>query len=145
MLKQSQWAQGLVQTPRPQTHGAVHVAHFVFPVTAALSTGDIIEIGELPPFARITDAVIFSEGTFTGITGTVGIMSGEYGNLDESRTSDDLIFDGADMTTFARLEKKEALLLAPTDMPRGIGVKVSGAVPGAAADKKIHLLLSYTQ
>ncbi|MBB76624.1 MAG: hypothetical protein CMJ75_19125 [Planctomycetaceae bacterium] len=143
-LKQSAWAKGIVQTPRPQTHGAVHVALFTFIVDAALASADVIEIGELPPFARIVDARVFTEGTFTGITGTVGIVSGEYGYMDDARTSNDVIFSGADLTQVQRMTNPAGLLLAPTEQARGIGVKVSAAVP-AAAGKKIHVQLMYTQ
>ena len=143
-LKQSAWAQGIVQTPRPQTHGAVHTALFVFNVSSALAAADVVEIGELPPFARITDARVFTEGTFTGITANVGIITGEYGEQDDARTVDDIIFSGADLAESARMTSTDALLLPAAETPRGIGVKVSGSVP-AAAGKKIYVQLSYTQ
>ena len=147
-LKQSSWALGNNQSKRPQTSGALHVQRFIYniPTSAyALAAADIVEIGELPPFCRIIDAKIYTNGTFTGITADVGLLSGEYGDAtDGTRTSSNEIFAAADLTTMTRLSKSDSLKIAPIEASRGIGVKVSGTV-GNAADKYIVLELHYTQ
>lgn len=146
-IKQSAWAKGNKVAVRPQTSGADHTQLFTYEVAAAgdaLAANDIVEIGCLPPYAVITEAKIFTEGTFTGITADVGLMSGEYGSNDQARTSGNQLYAAVDLTTFTRLAKPESLLLARVEADRGIGVKVSGTV-AAAAGKKIHLLLTYRQ
>lgn len=146
-IKQSAWPKGNKQSPRPQTFGAVHTQLFTYEIpdaASALATTDILEIGELPPYAVISDAILFTEGTFTGITANVGLMSGTYGDADSVRTSGTQLYAAADLTTFARLGKGDPLLIARSENSRGIGLVVSGAV-AAAAGKKIHLQLSYTQ
>lgn len=145
-IKQSAWAKGNRQAPRPQTHGAVHSVLYTYEVGAGnnLAAADILEIGELPPYAVITDAAIFTEGTLTGITADVGLMSGTYGDTDPARTSGNQIFAAVDLTAFTRMQKPEALLIPAIEASRGVGIKVSGAV-ASAAGKKIHLQLSFRQ
>lgn len=147
-LKQSSWAKGNNQSKRPQTSGALHVQRFIYPVKSnddALAAGDIIEIGELPPFCRIIDAKVYTNGTFTAVTADVGILNGEYGDAtDQARTSGNEIFAAADLTTMTRLAKPDSLKIEPVEASRGIGVKVSATV-AAAADKYIVLELHYIQ
>lgn len=147
-LKQSIWAKGNEQSKRPQTSGALHTQRFIYRVPAvadALAAADIVEIGELPPFCRIIDAKIYTNGTFTGVTADVGILNGEYGDVtDQARTSGNEIFAAADLTTMTRLAKSDSLKIEPVEASRGIGVKVSGAVT-AAANKYIVLELTYQQ
>lgn len=144
-LKQSAWALGNQVSVRPQTAGCDHTQRFTFEAAAGLAIGDIVEIGELPSYCVITHAQVFTEGTFTGATADVGLMSGEYGLNDAARTSGNQLFAAADLTAFTRLAKPECLLLAPTELPRGIGIKIAGAAVAAAAGKRIHLVLSYRQ
>lgn len=148
-IKQSEFAKGGNQSLRPHSAGAVHVTRFVYPVgvaAQALGAGDILEIGELPPFCRIIDAKLYTNGTFTGLTADVGLMTGAYGDaLDVSRTAGKQLYEAADLTTLARITKSEPLKIAPVDdLSRGIGITVSAAVP-AAAGKYIVLELSYVQ
>lgn len=143
-IKQSLWAKGNQQSKRPQTAGAVHAQLYSYDAAAGLLAADILEIGELPPGCKVVDAIVFTEGTFTGITANVGIMSGAYGDPDAARTSGSEIFAAADLTTFARLAKRDSLLLASVEASRGIGLKVSADVD-AGAGKKIHLMLFYIQ
>ncbi|NTE96692.1 hypothetical protein [Agrobacterium tumefaciens] len=151
-LKQSPWALGSQMTVRPQTAGAVHSQRFTYDVTsaaAALAVGDIVEIGELPPYAYVVDALVFTEGVFTGATADIGLMSGEYGFNDAARTSGNEMFAAVDLaaasTAVARLAKPAALLLGHTEQSRGIGVKIAGAAVAAAAGKKIHVILFFRQ
>ena len=150
-IVQSQHVKGLKQTIRPQTAGAVHVTHFTYDVgvEGALGTGDILELGIIPPYDRLDQVKIVTEGTFTGLTADVGVMSGEVGaalNPDNTaRTSGSEFFAAADLTVrLAATTKPDALLLAPQEYGRSVGVKVSAAVP-AAAGKRLHLFLYYHQ
>lgn len=150
-IVKSRWAKGTRQTARPQTANNTHVQHFTFELDkeGALAAGDILELGILPPYCRITHATLATEGTFTGITADIGLMTGEVGadfmpDGSTARTSSDQLFTAADLTAFAALSKKDALLIQPVDYERSIGVKASGAV-AAAAGKRIHLWLFYHQ
>lgn len=149
----SAWIIGQQTTKRPQTTGAIHVTHFVYDfgsvASKALAAGDILELGIIPVNSRITEARLLTEGTFTGLTADIGIMSGVVGddtNPDGSaRTSGNELFAAADLTVpMASLSKPNVLLLTPSELERSIGVKVSGAV-AKAAGKKIHLQLFYYQ
>lgn len=150
-IVKSKWAKGLLQTIRPQTAGNTHVTHFIFDFGSegALAVGDILELGVIPPYAAITHATLVTEGTFTGLTADVGVMTGDVGSdtLEGggARTSGNEFFAATDLTQrLASLSKAEPLLLFPKDFERSIGVKVSGAVP-AADGKRLHLFLFYHQ
>src|SRR5690606_22896116 len=113
----------------------VHSQLYSITLSSTVETTDIIEIGELPPFARVCDAMIFTEGTFTGITADVGLMSGTYGDALSARTADSKLFAAADLaaggTAVVRLSKKDMLLEPTVEASRGIGIVVSGQVAGA--------------
>lgn len=149
----SAWIIGQQTTKRPQTTGAVHVTHFVYDfgsvASQALAAGDILELGIVPVNSRIVQARLIVEGAFAALTADIGIMSGTVGedlNPDGSaRTSGNQLFAAIALTgAFANLSKPDALLLAPSEIERSIGVKVSDAV-AKAAGKKIHLQLFYYQ
>lgn len=148
----TRWMKDQRQTIRPQTAGSTHVTHFTYDVGAegALAAGDILELGIIPPYCRITHATLATEGTFTGLTADVGVMTGETGadfmpDGTTARTSGNEFFAAVDLTAaLSSLSKKEPLLLASTEANRSVGVKVSAAVP-AAAGKRIHLWLFYHQ
>lgn len=140
---QSVFAKGIRQCVRPQSAGAQHAQLYTFDfATQAMAVGDILEIGELPPFARFVDAVIIPEGDFTGVNVDVGLMSGEYGSTDTARTVGNQLF-AAQAVQYARLTKGEALLIKSIEGSRSIGVKPSAAI--AAGAKKLHLLVTFYQ
>lgn len=152
-IVKSRWAKGERTWVRPQTSGNTHVQQYTFEFTGAqgaLAAGDILELGILPPYARIVDAQLITEGTMTGLTADIGIMTGEVGadfNADGTtpRTSGNQLFAAADLTVpLQALTKPDLILMQPVEYERSIGVKASGAV-AAAAGKRIHLILHYVQ
>lgn len=151
-IVKSKWAKGGVQTARPQTASNTHVQQFTFDLGSegALAAGDILDLGILPPYCRIVDAKLVTEGTFTGITADIGLMTGTVGadfmpDGTTARTSGNELFAAADLTVpLQSVTKRDSLLLASVDYERSIGVKASGAV-AAAAGKRIHLFLHYVQ
>lgn len=151
-IVKSRWAKGLRTWTRPQTHGAIHCTHYIYDLTAegALGAGDILELGVIPPYARLVEAMLITEGVFTGLTADVGVMTGDVGSDfmpdgTTARTSGNEFYAAADLTVpVARVAKAAALVLEPVEYERSIGVKASGAV-AAAAGKKIHLKLFYYQ
>ena len=147
----SLWAKGEAQTIRPQTAGDNSVTRFVFDLSkVGVGATDILELGVLPPYARITHATLIPEGTWTGITADIGMMTGETGadfmpDGTTARTSGVELWDDVDLTAkLSALSKPDAILLEATESNRSVGVKFSGAV-AAAAGKKLTLLLFYHQ
>lgn len=140
---QSIFAKGIRQCVRPQSAGAQHAQLYSIDLSSqALAAGDIIEIGELPPFARFVDAVIIPEGDFTGVTVDIGLMSGEYGSTDAARTVGNQLF-AAQAVQYTRMTKGEACLIKSVEGSRSIGIKPSAAV--AAGVKRLHLLVTFYQ
>lgn len=149
-IKQSDWAKNIRTAHRPQTAGAVHEQRFTFDFSSVgvLAT-DILELGLFPANSKIVDAQLFAEGAgWSTITATVGIMSGEFGSPDASRTVDSSIFGATTVnngvTAIQRMTKPDAFLLAPVEKHQSIGVVFSADV-AAAAGKKLHLRLFYAQ
>lgn len=149
-LIQSDWAKGLKPVARPQTAWTVHAQLFIVDVPAAgFASGDILELAILPPYARIVGAQLVTVGSLGAATVDVGLMSGTTGELtnddNSARTSGNELFAAAALTAeLTFISKAAALLLAPTEKDRSIGVKFSAAV-AAGAGKKIGLLLQFAQ
>lgn len=156
-ILQTDWAFGRKTAPRPQSAGAVHNVQFKAVIETAASGGlgsitaasDIIEIGILPAFARIVDAVCYTAGTLTGLTADIGILDGTAGDKNSTTRAltTDLIFDDVDLAAANTTEAeatKAAKLIAATATDRGIGVVLSGNTT-AASGKYIILDLSYVQ
>lgn len=143
-IHQSDWATGKKQTYRPQTAGAVHAQRFEITLAKTVAAADIVELGVLPPYARIVGATLVPEGSFAAITADIGIMSGDTGDTDPTRTSGDELFDGAALSAVTSAVGAEALLLEATELPRSIGVKFSAEVTGATT-KKLTLIVFYAQ
>lgn len=125
---------------------------FTFVTTAALVAGDIIEIGQLPCYCTVADAILIFDDLDTGtpaITVDVGLMSGEVGVMDVARTCGNELF-AADVVGKAggisRMTKVEGFRIAPVEPYRSIGIKVvAGPGTSAPAGAKIALRLFYHQ
>lgn len=151
-LIQSSWALGSTPVARPQTAFAVHTELFVMDIPAAgVAVTDIIELGVLPPYAIITDYALITTGALGAGTVTVGFMSGETGettNADNTaRTVGNELFAAGTVINGAvlRMNKTDALIAAPSDKDRSIGILLAGAAITAGAGKRIGLLVSFTQ
>ncbi|AXF51439.1 virion structural protein [Erwinia phage Pavtok] len=150
-LISTQYASGVRPTYRPQTAGALHsqLFHVTVP-NGGFANGDILELAQLPPYARIVDAQLILAGVagVAGQTVDVGILSGEPGeptNEDGSaRTMGNELFVGAALDGIQRLSKTDALMLKKTEKARSIGVKFNAAVPFVAG-KTIALQLHFSQ
>lgn len=141
-IKQSDWAYGRRTTAVCGEAGEVVCERFTYTVTSDLSAGDIIEMGPLPAFAFPVDAVLVTDELGTG-TLDVGVMSGDAGSTDQSRTCGAELFSGAADASVVRMSQPGGFRLTSVDKDRGIGVKVSAAV--TAANQRIDLLLFYRQ
>lgn len=126
------------------------VFDYVIPVAGALAAGDIIEIGRLPAYATICDAILISDKVDTGTTITldVGIMSGTPGDTTAGRTCGNELFAASvngQAGVVERMTKLAGFTIAETDADRAIGVKVVAAPVGLTAGNKIRVRVSYHQ
>lgn len=138
-LVQSAWALGQKQAPVSREAGGVVCERYTFTVTSNLSAGDIIELGILPAYHTVVDAVLVVDEAGTA-TYDVGIMSGVVGDPSSSRTCGNEFFAGAADATTTRITKAAGLRLASSDSDRSVGVKVVGAGI-TAANQVIDLIL----
>lgn len=103
-------------------------------------TGDIIDIGTLPAYMTVSDAVLIADDidSGAGVVLDVGIMSGEPGSTDTGRTCGAEIFSGA--TTgqtggTARPTLATAFKILATEADRSIGVKIATQSATAVAGR----------
>lgn len=146
----SDWAKGLKAAPVSREARGVVVETFTYTfdeaVAAEFAIGDIVELAILPAYHTVVDAVMINEALGTSVTGTVGIMSGDVGEEDNTRTSGAEIYSGTDLSSAAvtRPTIATAFTIAPADKDRSIGFKVGGAKI-TAAGQKVTLILRYAQ
>ena len=143
-LVQSNIALGVVTVPQAFTSGAVvgYRASFTIPAGLTVADDDVLELAILPADHVILDATLIAEGNFDGATADIGIMTGEVGEEDDTRTSDDSIFDGAALTGFVRVTANEGLLIDPAETDRSIGVTFSDDVVGAGQVITLQILMT---
>lgn len=117
---------------------------------AALAIGDIIELGILPAYNSVTDAILVSADLDTGgspaIAFDVGVMSGDVGDKVSVRTCGAEIFAASNVGQaggVARTTLASAFTIEPADKDRSIGVKITAAAATQAAGAKLRLLLKY--
>lgn len=117
---------------------------------AALVANDIIELGILPAYNSISDAILVCDDLDTGgspaLAFDVGIMSGEVGDKDSVRTCGAEIFAASNVGQaggVARTTLASAFTIAATDKDRSIGVKITTAAATQAVGAKLRLMLKY--
>lgn len=144
-LIQSGWAKGSKQIARPQTAFAAHTQLFMFPVPAkGFAAGDVLELAAIPPYSVLSDASLVAVGAFTDATVDVGIMSGEFGDDDATRTIGSELFSKATPANITRLVSPAALLRPKADKEQAIGIKFNTAVTFAAG-MQIGVQLTFAQ
>ncbi len=143
---QSTHARGLVTPPRGLSSGVVMCAHFKFQfIKDFVFNADQLELGILPAFATVRDAIVVGGATGT-ITANIGLMSGQAGQKDPARTVGTELFTAANVSaSISRLSVASGFAIAPTDADRGIGATFSSTVVAdPTGAKRIELLLFYT-
>lgn len=138
---QSNHALGIKQAPVCGAAGAVVTE--VFEVTAAPGAADVVELGILPAYAFPVDAVLITDVANATITADVGLMSGDVGDPDDTRTVGAEFFNDTSIASAGttRMSLATGFAVARTNKDRSIGLKVSGAT----ASTKFKLILSYRQ
>lgn len=108
--------------------GEISVNDYFVDLTAADQVaGNIIDLGELPAYHTVTDAILIPGTLGAAITLDVGIMSGTFGTADNTRTMGAEIFaasTAAQAGTVARPTLATAFTILPSERNRSIGVKI---------------------
>lgn len=142
-LIQSGWATRQRNTASSGCAGAEIAQLFEYTFTgAAIAAGDIIELGVLPAYNSISGGYLFGDNAT--LAGDVGLMSGEVGEVNASRTVGAELFTAtaAAAGVATPITDSDAFKIVSTDKDRSIGFKVTtGATP--TKGQKIQLLLKY--
>lgn len=144
-IVQSPFALGQKQAPVSREARGVVAERFTFTVEDDLASGDIIELAILPAYHFVVDAILITGDLGADVTAGVGIMSGEVGSNDDTRTCGDEIFAGADVAAAAvtRASDVTAFSIDPANADRSVGVELGGAV--TATGQEVTLILFTVQ
>lgn len=141
-IRQSKFITRQLPTVSSGEAGNVIVNDYFYDLpTAQNVTGDIIDIGVLPAYMTVSDAVLIADDLDTGtpaILLDVGIMSGDPGSTDTGRTCGAEIFSGATAAQAggtARPTLATAFKILATEADRSIGVKIATQAATAAAGR----------
>lgn len=139
-LKRSEYAKGTLVAPNPGFSGVAVTHRFTMALTGTEQVGDILEIAAIPPGCRPLDIVIDSEDLDTHGTATiafnVGVMSGDYGADDSSRTCGVQFFSATEIGRaggVARPTLASAYRVPVAPKARGIGIEITTAAATGAA------------
>ncbi|PTM61897.1 hypothetical protein [Phreatobacter oligotrophus] len=132
---QSDHVKGIKDVPYPAVAGMVCAARFAMSVPANFALNDIFELAVIPAGCRVVDIVAFdcddldSNGTPT-LSLDVGIMSGEAGDPNQSRTCGAEFVAGATIGRTGGVVEPSIVTAFRTgraNIQRAIGVKVAAA------------------
>jgi len=141
---QSSTALRRLTPPRALSSGSVMVARFPFVFSTAFTFAtDKLELGVLPAFANVCDAVLI--GAIGAVcTANVGIMSGDVGDPNAARTIGSEFFSATDINAaVTRMSLATGFQFAKADYDRSIGLTTTANIT-ASPSKKVELLLFYT-
>lgn len=147
MLHQSNYAKGLEPIPYPAFAGSTIKKRFVFPAPATLAANDIIELAPIPDNLRVLDVTLVLDDLDTDGAPTLlldaGVMSGEFGVNDDTRTCGDEFFDGTALGRAGGVERmsaKTGFSVGVSGTVRSIGIKVATAAATPAAGNIIAIV-----
>lgn len=139
----SKFVTGALPTVNAECAGETIVNDYFFDITAAQNIlNDIIDLGVLPAYHTVSDAVLLSDDLDTNGTPLlaldVGIMSGTPNDTVTARTCGNEMF-AADVAArtgvSSRMSKVAGFNILPTEADRSIGVKIQAAAATAAAGR----------
>lgn len=146
----SKFATGALPTVTGDCAGDVVSADYFMDVTAAqIVAGDIIDLGPLPAYHTVSDAILIPDDLDTNgaptLTLDVGIMSGTPGDTTSVRTCGAEIFSAStagQTGVVARPTLPSAFKILPTELDRSIGVKfLAGAATAAAGRVRVRVFM----
>jgi predicted RecA/RadA family phage recombinase len=147
----SDFSKGLRPTVTADCAGGVVVQDLFIDVTAAqIVSGDIVDLGILPAYHTVVDAVLLPDDLDSNATATltldVGLMSGTPGDTETARTCGAELFSGdtgAQSGTATRMSAAGGFKILATESNRSIGVKFATAAATAAAGRiRLRLLMT---
>lgn len=144
-IVKSEWGALRKVAPVSCEAGTVKAERYTYTVAAGttLADGDIIELGILPAYHTVVDAILVLDEAGTA-TYDVGIMSGTVGSPDQARTSGNEFFAGAADAAVTRMTKAAGFRVTPVEADRSVGLKVVGAgITGAG--QVLDLVLFFKQ
>lgn len=143
---QTDVARGFREVSQPHAANTLNTARFHLDLSAVgLTTADIAEMGILPMHCRVRSMTVIPAGLGAGININAGIMSGNPGDTDPTRTVGSQFFSAqAVNATPVQMSAATGYNLAPTAAARSIGI-VPDANITAGAGKSITLLVDYYQ
>jgi hypothetical protein len=148
-LLQSNAAKGVTPVPVPKDAGGIVAKRYKHTLSANPTAGDILEMAPLPSNLRVIDMVLDSDDLDTNGSPTiamdVGIMSGNWGVNDNTRTCGAEFFSGSNVGqagTVARPTLKTAFRTTQTENDRSIGIKFTTA-SATFASGEIGLTVTY--
>ncbi|MRX32812.1 hypothetical protein [Aminobacter sp. MDW-2] len=131
MLRQSRAALGILPVAYPALAGHLTGQRFSFTVPVDVENGDIIELACIPATCRPIDIILDSDDLDSNgapaIVVDVGLMSGDWGDNDNTRTCGQEFFVGATTAQaggVARPTAKTAVRVPSAPYARSIGVKI---------------------
>jgi hypothetical protein len=131
-LRQSfEAAAGSVRGAVTGAQPTVVLMQYVIPVGTIVN--DTVEIGAIPHGCFVIDAAVYQEAIGVGCTIDVGVMSGQYGKLDQARTMGNEIYAALAVATAGTSGRpvKNLMAIAPSASALGVGVRFLGAAPTA--------------
>lgn len=142
-IRASKFAQGTLGTVTADCAGEEIINDYFYDIPAGqIVLNDIIDMGILPAYHTISDAILIADDLDTNGTPTialdVGIMSGTPGDTVSARTCGNELFAadiGARTGAISRPTKPAGLLIKPAEFDRSIGVKIQAAAATAASGR----------
>lgn len=134
----------------PGSAGDLVVNRFEVPITAAMPTTDILEIGVIPPNCRLIDAYVDISGSLgaAGCVFDIKRMTGAFGDAVGARTLEagTEIFTGqsAVASAVARASLVTAFRIAPVADERGIGLAFTTRASGTAGTVALVCMFATT-
>lgn len=146
-LIQSSAAKGQVGTPYSQFAGGVTVARASVTFPAGAAQNDIFEMLPIPAGHIVVDMILDSDDVDSGtaVLFNVGIMSGDWGVNDNTRTCGAEFFSGSNVGQaggVVRPTLATAFRQAAPSVPKSIGIKVATA-PGTGVAGTVGLTVLF--
>ncbi|PNW65648.1 UNVERIFIED_CONTAM: hypothetical protein BEN50_21745, partial [Euhalothece sp. KZN 001] len=141
---QTPQSKGLITPPRPIYAGVVNYEVAEFTVSADFTAAsDVLELTMLPAGAVPVRATLIGEG-LGAINADIGFMSGTFGDVDDTRTVGDELFNGTSVNDNEADATALTLRAISSDRTkhRPIGATLSGDVAAGAA-KKLTFIMEY--
>ena len=139
-LIQSKYAKGLMIQPYPRGAGEIVTVRAAVTLLAAqVAINNVIEMMAMPDNCRLVDMTLIATDLDTNVSPTItldaGLVSGTFGDDDNTRTCGAEFFDGdtsAQAGGVARMSLATGFNVEPSATTRGIGVKIAAAAATAA-------------